>query len=299
LVVEFRQVQYFVAVAEQLNFGRAAQALSVGQPVVSQQIARLERELGSALFERTSRVVRLTEAGQRFLPEARAVLVAVERACRAAQGAPAGDRRLIRLGSSTGLGERLEQVLEAMRVDAPQLEVELVSAPTRVRLERVRAGQLDAAFVRGIDSAARLEIVPVWQDPLLVALPASHLLAGAGRIALADLAALPLRIVSRSLNQPLVDLVMTACAEAGFEPVLGPRLENLQNTLAEIGTGSPSWTVLYAAQADAMRSTRVAFRPLAEPGLTMPTALAISAQSGSRSLGPLLRACASAQARID
>jgi DNA-binding transcriptional LysR family regulator len=291
--VEVRQVQYFIAVAEQLNFGRAAQSLSVGQPVVSQQIARLERELGQALFERTSRVVRLTEAGQRFLPEARAVLVAIERARRAVTALERQPTRLLRLGSSTGLGERLERVLEAVRLEAPDLDVELVSAPTRVRLDRVRADQLDAAFVRGIDAAVGLEIVPIWSDALVVALPAAHPLARGEAIDLAELAGLPLRIVSRRLNQPLVDLVMAGCARAGFEPVLGPRLDSLPNALAAIGTGTPAWTVLYSAQAHALRSTRVAFRAVAGSGLAMPTALAIRPGAGSRLLGPLLRACAS------
>ncbi|HEY3715028.1 MAG TPA: LysR family transcriptional regulator [Jatrophihabitantaceae bacterium] len=105
--MELRQLEYFAEVAELLNFGRAAERLHVGQPAVSQQIQRLERELGQPLFDRSARTVRLTEAGQRLLPEARAVLAAVERARAAAQGGPASGP--LRLGTSTGLGERLSR----------------------------------------------------------------------------------------------------------------------------------------------------------------------------------------------
>jgi DNA-binding transcriptional LysR family regulator len=86
--MELRQIQYFVTVAEILNFGRAAEQLGMGQPGVSQQIARLERELGVPLFDRSARAIRLTEAGQRFLPAARAVLASVETARAAATGQP-------------------------------------------------------------------------------------------------------------------------------------------------------------------------------------------------------------------
>src|SRR3954468_23528756 len=106
--VELRQIEYFVAVAEHLHFGRAAEALSIGQPAVSQQLARLERELGVELIDRTPRTARLTAAGARFRPEARAVLAAVERARSRAVESPAPDPvRRLRLGSSDGLGDRL------------------------------------------------------------------------------------------------------------------------------------------------------------------------------------------------
>jgi DNA-binding transcriptional LysR family regulator len=288
--VELRQLQYFIAVAEQLNFGRAAQTLGVGQPVVSQQVARLERELGALLLDRTSRQVQLTAAGRRFQPEAEAVLAACERARRAV-GEPSGGTRTIRLGSSTGLGDRLHELLQVLADDAADIDVELVSAPTEVRLGRVRSGQLDAAFVRGIEAAPGLEIIPVWQDPLVVALPSTHPLADQDAIVLAALASVPLRIVSRSRNRPLVDLVMRACASAGFEPVLGQRMDNLEDTLAAIGAGTPSWTLVYAAHARNLRSHRVAFRPVREPELVMSTGLAVPAEATSRSLAPLLRAC--------
>jgi DNA-binding transcriptional LysR family regulator len=288
--MEIRQIRYVVAVAEQLNFGRAAAELGIGQPGVSQQVARLERELGVTLFDRSSRAVRLTEAGRRFLPEARAVLAACDRA-RAAALSGVGTERVLRVGSSTGLGDRLDAVLAVMQQRFPETAVELVSASTSTKLDRVRSGQLDASFVRGIDAAPGLEIIPIWEDALVVALSADHPLAARPEIELRELASVPLRIVSRSRNQPLVDMVMSSCGRAGFEPILGPRSQALQDTLAAIGSGTPAWTLVYAAQARTMRPSRVRFVPLAAPGLVMTTALAVSADATSGFLAPLLTAC--------
>lgn len=289
--VELRQIQYFVTVAEVLNFGRAAEQLGIGQPGVSQQIARLERELDVLLFDRSSRAIRLTEAGQRFLPAARAVLASVE----TARAAATNRGRTLRLGTSTGLGERLETVVAEL--SSQGLHVDLVSTSTRARLDRVRSGQLDAAFVRGLDEAAGLEFVPVWHDALLIALPAST--APPNEVELSDLRDLPLRITQRRTNPPLVDLVMSACAAAGFEPVLGPRSSNLQDTHAAIGAGAPSWTVIYESHARLLREGRVVFRR-PKPRLALPTSLAVPAGTTvGGDLAVLLEACRTASDQFE
>jgi DNA-binding transcriptional LysR family regulator len=292
--VELRQLEYFVAVAEHLHFGRAAAALSIGQPAVSQQVARLERELGVTLFDRSARTVRLTETGRKLLPEARATLAAAEhlKAMAVAPSARPAPQTL-RLGSSTGLGDRLNRVLQALAEQHPPATAELSSGPTRARLERVAAGQLDAAFVRGVTAAPGVELIGVWQDRLLAALPASHELACQQTVALADLAKMPLRLVPRQRNPPLVDLVLDACGQAGFAPVLGSPLDALETVLAAIAAGPPSWTMLYEPHARSLHQPRVAFRPT-EPALVMPTALAVRQGAGSKLLAPLLQACARA-----
>ena len=286
--MELTQLECFVAVAEELHFGRAAQRLLIGQPSVSQRIARLERELGAALFERTSRSVALTIAGERFLPAAREVLAALERARRSVDS---DQTAVLRLGSSSGLGQRLARVLEALRHSDPPVEARLVNAPTQSRLDQVRAGRLDATFVRGFAASAGLEHLPVWRDRLVVALPANRPEACHEPLPLAALATLPLRIVPRSVNQPLVDLVMASCAAAGMEPIIESRTQRLDDTLAELSAGRPIWTVLYAAHAEQLRTPGVAFRDT-EPRLEQPTYLALRANRPTAGLAPLLRACA-------
>ncbi len=290
--VELRQIEYFVAVAEHLHFGRAAEALSIGQPAVSQQLARLERELGVELIDRTHRSVRLTPAGARFLPEARAVLAAVAKARATAveTPSPAPERRL-RLGASSGLGVRLTKVLAALEALDPPVHADVVSAPTRARLERVAAGQLDAAFVRGVTSAPGIELIEMWSDQLLVLLPAAHPLAAENTVPLAALADLPLRIVGRRANPPLVDLVFSACSEAGFTPALADHPDHIENVMAAIGSGTPTWTVVYEPYARMLNPEHVAFRP-SDPPLRMMTALAVPEDATTLTIAPLLRACA-------
>ncbi|AKU17152.1 LysR family transcriptional regulator [Luteipulveratus mongoliensis] len=297
--MELRQLEYVVAVAEHLHFGRAAESLHIGQPAVSQQIRRLERELGAELFDRSARTVRLTETGQRFLPEARAVLAAVSRAT-AVVASRDGRPVPLRLGTSSGLGGRLDSILSELESQSSPVVVDLVSTSTRARLERVRSGQLDAALVRGLDRERQpdLDVESVWNDSLLAALPADHVTANLPEpVALADLASLPLRLVDRRHNPALVDLVLTACGASGFEPVRLPPSGHLTDTLAAIGAGSPSWTVVYAAHARLLRVPRVVFREV-DPPLALPTSVVTRSGTPSGPVAALLRACHAA-AQLD
>jgi DNA-binding transcriptional LysR family regulator len=292
--VELRQLQYFVTVAEELHFGQAAERLHIVQPAVSQQVRRLERELGIELFDRSPRHVRLTSAGERFLPAARSVLAAADRARAVAAELGSGRDRAFRLGTVSGLGERLDAVLDALSSDRSGARVELVSLPVRERLAAVRAGELDAAFVRGpADSPDGPRFLPLGDDPLMAAIPARHPLAGKDELDLADLAELPLMLTERRNHPALVDLVLGSCNRAGFLPVPGPTHGSLLETLSAIGAGPPMWTVVYAANARMLRVARVAFRPIREPGLALPFALAVPRREGalSEEIRAVLRAC--------
>jgi DNA-binding transcriptional LysR family regulator len=283
--MELRQLGYFVTVAEELHFGRAAERLHIVQSAVSQQIRWLERELGVELFDRSPRHVRLTAAGERLLPEARAVLAAADRA-RAAVAPPPG----LRLGTSTGLGAHLDRVLAVFARRLPDVPVELVSLPAAERLARVADGDLDAAFVRSGELVPGVRVLPLWPDPLVAALPAGNPLAARTEIGLDELARLPLSVTARATNPALVDLVVGACHAAGFEPLPGPVSGSLQDTLATIGS-RPLWTVVYASHARVLRSPRVAFVPFRVPGLALPTGLAVRASAPPPHLDDLLLAC--------
>ncbi|RDI61571.1 DNA-binding transcriptional LysR family regulator [Nocardia pseudobrasiliensis] len=288
--MELRQLRYFVTVAEELHFGRAAQRLHIAQPAVSQQVRRLERELNVSLLDRSPRRVRLTEAGLRFLPAAREALAAAERARAAVSDLAGTAAPIFRLGTITGLGERLDAVLDAFADRLPGVQVELVALPVRERLARVADGRLDAAFVRSPSptDSPDLEFVAAWQDPLVVALPAKHPLAAQDSIHPAELATVPLRLTERRNHPALVDLVLNACQRAGFEPIPATTSTTLQDTLAAIGSGSPMWTVVYAANAAQVHNPRVAFRPFTGDGLALPIALAARPDAASPSLTLLL-----------
>ena len=296
--MELRQLRYFVTVAEELHFGRAAERLMIVQSAVSQQVRRLERELGADLFDRSPRHVRLTEAGERFLPEARAVLAAERRALAVAADFAASADKVLRIGTSSGMGDHLERFLMAVeKLAAPGTRIELSSAPTAVRLEQVANGMLDACFARGVEQGPEgVRLIPVWQDPLVVALPARDLLARSARIDVGMLAKTPLWLTTRRTNPPLVDLVTGICRDAGFEPMPGPSYTRLQDTLAAFAAGTRGWTVMYAAHARQLATPQVAFLPIYEPGeggaqLALPAVLAVRAATPRPRLDLLLAAC--------
>ncbi|MFE0733849.1 LysR family transcriptional regulator [Streptomyces sp. NPDC058855] len=192
--MELRQLRYFVAVADAGGFGAAAERLTIVQSAVSQQVRRLERELGVVLFERTTRRVRLSAAGERLLPEARTVLAAADRTARIAADIAAGADGVLRLGAVHAPGDRIPRLLAGLAAHAPGVQVRLHRLPVTERLAAVREGELDAALVRALPAAPGLELLPLWQDPLLVALPAGHPLAAREALRLEDLAGLPLRL---------------------------------------------------------------------------------------------------------
>ncbi|MEU2790542.1 LysR family transcriptional regulator [Streptomyces sp. NPDC007100] len=277
--MELRQIQYFVAVAEELHFGRAAERLHIGQPAVSQQVRRLERELRTQLFDRSSRTVTLTPVGQALLPEGRELLKALDSFAAKAQRLAAQSEATIRVGISSALGGRLDDFLDALPERGAGTRFEFQTLDVHTRLEEVRAGRLDAAFVRGVESAPGLRLLTLWYDPLVVALPASHPLAGRDHLELADLAGLPLRMASRGENPVLFDTVFAACRKAGFEPTLGPPSTGLQDTLAEIGAGAAGWTPVYPTAAGTVSSRRIALLPLTGNPITICMFLALRANA--------------------
>ncbi|QMU72063.1 LysR family transcriptional regulator [Streptacidiphilus sp. P02-A3a] len=295
--MELRQLRYFVTVADTLHFGRAAELLHLAQPAVSQQIRRLERELGAELFDRSPRHVRLTEAGEHFLPAARSVLAAEEHARSVINELVRPRQRTLRIGTSAGLGDHLDRLLDQLTGKSPELAVDLVSAPVQERLRQVAEGRLDAAFVRGGSQEQReqgpagLRTVEVWRDPLVAALPARHPLAARPAVDLADLAGLRLALTPRRNHPSLVDLVVGACAAAGFEPLPSTGAGTLQDTLSAIGAGQSLWTVVYAAHARLLRGERVAFLPFRDADLALTTSLVVRATAPTPQVRLLLAAC--------
>jgi DNA-binding transcriptional LysR family regulator len=272
--MELRQLRYFVTVADYGHFGRAAEALHIVQPAVSQQVARLERELGIELFDRSRRQITLTPDGQAFLSHARRVLDASGQAARAAAGLAAGQTGLLRVGSSEVLGPRLQQILAAFRRHRPAAVIELVPAPTPVKLAAVSDGDLDAAFVRAAPPTSGITVEPLWDEPLHAAIPARLAPADGSPVDLAILASLPLAQASQAANPGVHELITAACRAAGFIPRPGPSFGIIQDLLAAHVAAGRCWTLLYASTLAAAIPPDVALLPT-RPALRVATGLAV------------------------
>ncbi|MEV8313873.1 LysR family transcriptional regulator [Streptomyces sp. NPDC059900] len=296
--MELRQLEYFVAVADEGGFGRAAGRLHVVQASVSQQIARLERELGVRLFDRTTRRVGLTAAGEQLLPEARAALASAARVGQVAAEIVSGRQGVLRLGTARAFAERVHPALDALADQAPGLRVRLVQDTRERRIDSLRSGESDAALVRGGRPLPGLAMVHVWDDPLFIALPATHPLAALPRLEPADLAGLPLRLAPRDRNPAFHDLVTGLLRTSDTDVPPGPHFTTLQETLAAIATdaagGSPSWTV-FDLVGELPPARRIAFRPLL--GSRSPVSLAVRAGPLSPAIRQLIAALETAAVR--
>lgn len=187
--MEFRQLKYFVAVAEEMHFNRASQRLHIAQPALSQQIQSLESQLKTKLFNRTTRKVELTEAGAALLPVARNILAAVDNATRTVEKAALGIVGTLRLGFvSSAAVNLIPKVMDGMKRKWPQIDIELQEATTAEIFLSLRRNQLDIGLVREIEHYPdEIEVVPLIREPLVVAVYESHPLAGHQSIALKDL----------------------------------------------------------------------------------------------------------------
>ncbi|SDT65251.1 LysR family transcriptional regulator [Jiangella sp. DSM 45060] len=235
--MELRQLRYFVAVAEELHFGRAAERLHIVQPAVSQQIGRLEREFGVRLFDRSSRHVRLTDDGRRLLERARRVLAAAaDTATLAAE--LAGRSGVLRLGAGAGLERRVERGLTTLRADRPDLAVTFADGPVSTHLDALRRGDLHAVLVRGaVESDDDLVATQAWSDEVVAALPAGHPRAGADTVRVADLAAHPARLPAPQCDGPFHRLL----AGAGVRPLPDRPAGTVERTLLELAGSSDQW----------------------------------------------------------
>lgn len=265
--MELRALRCFVAVAEERHFGRAAERLHVAQPAVSQQVALLERELGTRLLDRSPRKVVLTDAGTRVLGAAREALAAADRVAVAAGLAWGGNT--VRIGTAAGLTARLERGIDALRAQHPEFEVVLADLPVGGRLAGLRRGELDLALARGRVFGPGLRVLPAWQEPLHAVVSARHLLASRAAVALSELAGGALRMPCRTSQPELHDAAISALEAAGVQPLPGRPAGSAADTVVEIGSpgadGLRDWALLPADLVALAGSSRVRSIPLDPP----------------------------------
>lgn len=261
--MEFRQVAYFVTVAEELHFRHAAERLHIVQPALSQQIARLEAELGVMLLTRTKRNVSLTAAGQAFLKDARVLLELREQAIETARRVGHGQAGSLHAGFiGPAAYSVLRTVIRAYRTSHPDVGLTLDELSTGEQLDRLSAGTLDVGIVRLPVSDDRLTIIPLVSEPIIVVLPEEHPLSGRAAVDVADLAEEPFIIVSRSQEPISFDKCVSVCASAGFSPRIAQEAMQVRTIVELVSAGLG---VSLAPQSLArLRLPGVVYRPVAD-----------------------------------
>jgi len=284
--MELRHIRYFLAVAEERHFTRAAAKVGIGQPPLSQQIKDLEGEVGAALFHRVAHGAELTEAGKAFLAGVKEMPLIAERATMAARRAARGETGSLRVGftASAMFNVVVPSTIRAFRRAYPDIDLTLEEANTAPLTARLREGTLDAGFLRpGAAGIGELQVRRLSEEPMMVALPKRHHAAGLKQIDLALLKDDPFLLFPREIAPTLYDTVVDACRKAGFEPIIGqlvPHMASIVNLVAaELGVS------IVPASMMQVRVTGIAYRQIA--GQSPTTQLALAYRRGETS--PVVR----------
>jgi len=234
--MELRHLVYFVAVAERLNFSRAAESLHVAQPAISQQIHSLEKELGEPLFERVGKRVQLTDAGQALLPHARLILSATEAARNEIRDRGKLLKGTVKLGAPpTVSGHLLPARLTSFEKKYPGLDVRLREAGTDTLLKLVEQGQLDLAVVSTDLLPANIDSQPFLEEPYVVAVSAKHPLSHGATVSMTTLADDSFILFPDGYK--LREVTLSACRAAGFEPHIALDGGSMQSALQFVAAG--------------------------------------------------------------
>ncbi|MBP1208208.1 DNA-binding transcriptional LysR family regulator [Duganella sp. 1411] len=284
--LELRQLRYFVTVAEELHFGKAALRLHMTQPPLSQTIQALEQLLGAALFERSRRGVALTPAGLALLPEARRMLARAQELPQLVQRAAAGEvGRLTLAFVSSADYSVLPPFLRAYRAAYPQVQITLQEATSDLQLDDLLHNRIDAGLlIPPLPDKAKLELeyLPVLNEPLVLAVPAG-LLPKKGKVALAALPPLPLIVFPRAISPALYDAIVSVFREAGITPEIGQQAIQMQTIVSLVSAGM-GMALVPQSVSNLMRPG-VEYRALADASPLVETGLAWRRDNAS----PVLR----------
>lgn len=281
-MITLRRLQYFTVIAEELHFGHAAERLRISQPPLSQQIRRLEQEVDAELFHRTRRSVRLSPAGQALLPYARQALQAVASGIDAAQHAERGEVGNLAIGFvESAAVEVLPRAVRSLRASRPGVKLDLRTLSVGDQIQELRDGTLELAIIRLPVDSSGLDLLPVLEESLVVAIPDVHPLARQERVSLNSLAGEPLVLLAREVVPALHDLVIASFVERELEPRLGQSASTIQAVLGLVAAGLG--VSLLARSASGLEREGIVFVPLAEsPRLTLAVATAPSEPTPAR-----------------
>jgi DNA-binding transcriptional LysR family regulator len=264
--MELRHLRYFVAVAEELHFTRAAERLHIGQPPLSQQIQALEHEVGARLLDRSKRWVRLTEAGRLFLDDARRILALTEQAAESARRAQRGEIGELRVGFtfSTPFTPLFARVVNRYREKFPAVTLTLQEMATRHQIEAIAQRTIDLGLVRFPEESipAEVSLTMLRRDPLLLVMPSDHRLAGQDAISLQEVADLPFVMYPTGAGTGLRPLILRLCHEAGFVPHIGQEANEASTIIGLVAAGC-GISVL-PSSFDTIHMEGICYRPIAD-----------------------------------
>lgn len=271
---EIRRLQQFVAVAEELHFGRAAARLGMTQPPLSVQIRRLEDQIGVSLFDRDRRHVSLTPAGEVLLAEANQILIHVARAVRLTAAATGGDLGELRIGFvSTADYNVLPAVLRSFQADHPHVHLVLRELTTDEQLVQFAVDDLDVGFVVPPIDSDQLDTELLHSEPLVVALPVSHALAtGSDALGVEQLAAERFIDFDRASAPQLHDALVSYCTSNGFRPNVTQVATQMQTIVSLVS--ADMGVALVPQSIQRLGRKGVAYRPLTPTSPPFRTAIA-------------------------
>ncbi|MCV4340145.1 LysR family transcriptional regulator [Pseudomonas capsici] len=268
--MELRHLRYFIAVAEELHFGRAAQMLGISQPPLSQQIQMLEQELGVRLFDRTNRRVQLSEAGRLFLEEARGVLAQVDKAADVARRAQLGELGELKVGftASAPFTSGIPKAIFAFRQTYPDVHLALKEMTSKDVSEQLEDKSIQVGIMRPLALPDSLVSFELLREPLVVILRSDHPLAAGSEqgLYMSALAAEPFVFFPRTYGSGLYAQILGLARDAGFSPLITQEAVEVMTIIGLVAAGL-GVTVLPASY-QRMRIEGVVYRTLLDPAAT-------------------------------
>ncbi len=236
--MEFRHLRYFLVLAQELHFSRAAERLAISQPPLSWNIRQLEDSLGARLFERNSRGVRLTEAGRAFVPAAQALLAQADDAARLARDVEGGVRGSLRVGYvSSMLYRDLPRLLHDFGERHPEIRVRSFELNSQAQVVELSHGRIDVGFLHSSQLPHTLHAEPFSADPFLCCLPRGHALARSRVVDPAALKGETFVMFAREASPDYHERVLTICTSAGFSPDIRHEVRHWPSVVTLVARG--------------------------------------------------------------
>jgi DNA-binding transcriptional LysR family regulator len=261
--MELRHLHYFIAVAEELHFSRAAERLCISQPPLSQQIRDLEDELGVKLFERTKRHVHLTEAGKVFLDRSYLLLAQLEQAIAATQRIGRGEVGQLAIGFvDSAMYTSLPEMLKGFREQFPAVDLQLQEMTTAQQIQALYDKQIDVGIVRSAISEPGLRVECLLPESLVLALPENHALSAQTQVSLSALADELFILFPAKLGPLFYEQIIQSCEKAGFRPKVAQEAVQMQTIIGLVAAGLG--IAIVPASMQNFHRSGVIYRPLQE-----------------------------------